>query len=309
MSKLAFVFPGQGSQKVGMLQAAETVVAVIFDDASSVLGYDLWELIQQGPEEKLNQTEFTQPALLTTSVALWQLAVEQGVNLPDIVTGHSLGEYSALVAASVLEFEDAVSLVQQRGQFMQNAVPAGDGGMAAILGLNDKQVISICHDQASLGVVEAANFNSPGQTVIAGENKALEAAMEACKSAGARKAIPLAVSAPFHCSLMKPAADKMRVALADVSFKAPSIRIIQNVDANYCDSPDDIKDNLVRQMYSAVQWTKTIARMTSDTVNRIVECGPGKVLSGLNRRIDKSVSTFNIGSLDSLKSVSIELAA
>ena len=309
MSNLAFVFPGQGSQKVGMLQEAEAIVAAIFEEASAVLGYDLWELIQQGPEEKLSQTEFTQPALLTTSVALWRLAIERGANLPDVVAGHSLGEYSALVAASVLDFKDAVSLVQQRGQFMQNAVPVGVGGMAAILGLDEGQVISICKDQVNLGVVQAANFNSPGQTVIAGENAALQAAVEACKASGARRAMPLSVSAPFHSALMQPAAEKMKNALDEVAFKSPAIRIIQNVNADYCDSPDEIKDNLVKQMYSAVLWTDTITKMATDNIDQIVECGPGKVLSGLNRRIDKSVATFSINSLDSLESVSSELAA
>jgi [acyl-carrier-protein] S-malonyltransferase len=309
MSDLAFVFPGQGSQQVGMLQDAEAAVAATFSKASSVLGYDLWDLVQQGPEAKLNQTEFTQPALLTAAFALWQLAVEQGASLPNIVAGHSLGEYTALVAASVIEFEDAVSLVQERGQLMQNAVPVGVGGMAAILGLEEGQVRSICQNQTSLGVVQPANFNSPGQIVIAGENAALEAAMDACKSAGAKRAMPLAVSAPFHCSLMQPAADKMRSALASVTFKPPAIKVIQNVDADYCDSPDEIRENLVKQMYSAVLWTDTITKMSADGVSRVVECGPGRVLAGLNRRIDKSVTSFNINSLESVDSVSQELAA
>jgi [acyl-carrier-protein] S-malonyltransferase len=309
MSNLAFVFPGQGSQQVGMLLEAEAAIAATFTEASFVLGYDLWELIQQGPEEKLNQTEFTQPALLTASIALWRLAAEHGVDQPSVVAGHSLGEYSALVAASVLDFKDAVSLVQQRGQFMQNAVPVGMGGMAAILGLDEKQVISICKAQTGPGVVQAANFNSPGQTVIAGSNEALQSAIEACKSAGARRAMPLAVSAPFHSALMQPAAEKMKDALDEVTFQAPSIRVIQNINADYCDSPEQIKENLVKQMYSAVLWTDTIIRMTTDNIRQIVECGPGKILSGLNRRIDKSLTTFCINSLDSLESVSVELAA
>jgi len=309
MSNLAFVFPGQGSQQVGMLQEAEAAVAATFEEASSVLGYDLWELVQQGSEEKLSQTEFTQPALLTASVALWRLAVEQDMVLPCVVAGHSLGEYSALVAASVLNFQDAVSLVHQRGQFMQNAVPVGVGGMAAILGLDENQVVSICDAQADLGVVQAANFNSPGQIVIAGENEALEAAMAACKAAGARRAMPLTVSAPFHSALMQPAADKMKSALDEVTFQAPAIRIIQNINADYCDTPDGIKVNLVKQMYSAVLWTDTITRMASDGITQIVECGPGKVLSGLNRRINKSVTTFCVNSLDSVESLSMELAA
>jgi [acyl-carrier-protein] S-malonyltransferase len=309
MSDLAFVFPGQGSQQVGMLQDAEAAVAATFGQASSILGYDLWDLIQQGPEDKLSQTEFTQPALLTASVALWQLALEQGASLPSIVAGHSLGEYTALVAASVIDFEDAVLLVQKRGQLMQNAVPVGVGGMAAILGLDESQIKSICRDQTNLGIVQAANINSPGQIVIAGENAALKAAMDACQSAGAKRAMLLAVSAPFHCTLMQPAADEMRSTLANVTFKPPVIKIIQNVDADYCDSPEKIRENLVEQMYSAVLWTDTITKMAADGITRVVECGPGRVLAGLNRRIDKSVSTFNINSLESIDSITQELAA
>ncbi|MEX2326513.1 MAG: ACP S-malonyltransferase, partial [Pseudomonadales bacterium] len=213
MTKTAFVFPGQGSQSVGMLvdvAEANPLVAETFLAASEVLGYDLWDLVQGGPEDKLNQTEFTQPALLTASISLWRLAVLKGVSQPDVVAGHSLGEYSALVAAGVLSLEDAVGLVQQRGQFMQTAVPLGEGGMAAILGLSDDEVEQICADVSSSGaIVQAANFNAPGQVVIAGQNAALNAAIEACKDAGAKRAMPLAVSAPFHSALMKPAAEQM----------------------------------------------------------------------------------------------------
>lgn len=303
MNSLAFVFPGQGSQFVGMLGEDQRMVAGIFDDASSVLGYDLWELVQIGPGEKLNQTEFTQPALLTASVALWRMAQDRGIELPGVVAGHSLGEYSALVAAGVISFQDAVSLVQKRGRLMQTAVPNGEGSMAAVIGLDGPLVSEICERLSAAGVVEAANFNSPGQVVIAGQNEALEAAIDACKEAGAKRAIPLEVSAPFHCSLMQPAAEKMRLALADVTFNSPQLKVIQNVDALYCDDTELIRDNLVKQMYSAVRWTDTIRKMTADGVVRVVECGPGKVLSGLTRRIDKSLASFNINSLESLQSV------
>ncbi len=303
MNSLAFVFPGQGSQFVGMLGEDQPMVAGIFDDASSVLGYDLWELVQTGPGEKLNQTEFTQPALLTASVALWRMAQDRGIELPGVVAGHSLGEYSALVAAGVISFQDAVSLVQKRGRLMQTAVPDGEGSMAAVIGLDGALVSEICERLSAGGVVEAANFNSPGQVVIAGQNEALEAAIDACKEAGAKRAIPLEVSAPFHCSLMQPAAEKMRLVLADVTFNSPQLKVIQNVDALYCDDTELIRDNLVKQMYSAVRWTDTIRKMTADGVVRVVECGPGKVLSGLTRRIDKSLASFNINSLESLQSV------
>ena len=311
MTKTAIVFPGQGSQSVGMLQdvaEADESISATFAEASAVLGYDLWALVQDGPEDKLNQTEFTQPALLSASVALWRLAEARGAKQPDVVAGHSLGEYSALVVAGVIGFQDAVSLVQKRGQFMQTAVPLGQGGMAAVLGLDDDQVKSICA-AASSGddVVQAANFNAPGQVVIAGTNAALEAAIAACKEAGAKRAMPLSVSAPFHSELMKPAADKMAEELARVEFKAPSVAVIQNVGAEYESDPGAIRQNLVSQMYSAVLWTATVQRMAGDGVTRIAECGPGKVLAGLNKRIDKSLETWSICDLASLKSTVSEM--
>jgi [acyl-carrier-protein] S-malonyltransferase len=303
MSKLAYVFPGQGSQKVGMLEDAARALAATFEEASAVLGYDLLALVQEGPAERLERTEYTQPALLATSVGLWRLAMEKGACAPDVVAGHSLGEYSALVAASVLEFSDAVSLVSKRGRFMQSAVPLGEGGMAAVLGLEDEQVRSICINLSGSMIVQAANFNAPGQVVIAGQNEALDAAIEACKQAGARRAMPLPVSAPFHSALMQPAADQMEEALAGVSLGAPQIRVIQNVDAQYCDDPEIIRENLVKQMYNAVLWSDTIMKIATDGVTRIIECGPGKVLSGLNRRIDKSLDSYSISSLDTLNYV------
>lgn len=312
MGKLAYVFPGQGSQAVGMLAdlaAEHQTVEDTFKEASEALGYDLWQLVQSGPEEQLNQTEFTQPALLAASIAVWRIASKSGAARPDIVAGHSLGEYSALVAAEVLAFSDAVRLVQQRGQFMQTAVPIGEGGMAAVLGLEDDVVREICK-KASTGeeLVEAANYNAPGQVVIAGSNAGLEVAIEGLKDAGAKRAMALAVSAPFHSALMKPAAEKMAEVLANITINKPSIKIIQNVDASYCDDPEKIRANLVAQMYSAVLWTDTVQKLSSDGVTVIVECGPGKVLSGLNKRIDKSIESLSINSIDSLASTLEALA-
>ncbi|HAK53431.1 MAG TPA: [acyl-carrier-protein] S-malonyltransferase [Gammaproteobacteria bacterium] len=302
MSKLAFVFPGQGSQQVGMLSDSQADLAPIFDRASHALGYDLWDLIQNGPEEKLNQTEFTQPALLAASVGLWNLAKERGAK-PDVVAGHSLGEYSALVAAEALSFEDAVVLVQKRGQFMQSAVPLGEGSMAAILGLDDNKVIEICEKEAGGEIVQAANFNSPGQVVVAGNVAALERVIEACKDAGAKRAMQLAVSAPFHCQLMQPAADQMAELLQNIEIQDPNIAVLQNVNADYASDPGQIRENLISQMSSAVLWSTIIERMVSDGVTQIVECGPGKVLSGLNRRIDRSLDSNNIASSEDLESV------
>ena len=311
MSRLAFVFPGQGSQEVGMLEdvyQAGNVVASTFDEASSALGYDLWTLIQNGPVEQLNQTEFTQPALLAASIALWRLANEHKLPMIDVVAGHSLGEYSALVAAEVISFSDAARLVQKRGQFMQTAVPLGEGGMAAILGLDDQQVIDLCAAaSAAGGVVQAANFNATGQVVIAGDNAALERAITACKAAGAKRAMPLSVSAPFHSALMQPAAEKLAAELALVKFSTPVIKVIQNVHADYCDDPEQIRDNLVAQMYSAVLWTNTIQRMAGDGIETVVECGPGKVLAGLNRRIEKSLVSYSVNSAAGLEKSLAEL--
>lgn len=294
MNKLAYVFPGQGSQAVGMLADADQAVLDRFAEASTVLGYDLWQLVAEGPEDQLNQTEFTQPALLTASVALYERAMAAGLPMPDVVAGHSLGEYSALVAAEVISFADAVSLVQQRGQLMQSAVPVGEGGMAAVLGLDDDVVKAVCEKAADGETVQAVNFNAPGQVVIAGSNDALERAIAGCKEEGAKRAMPLAVSAPFHSELMKPAAEKMAEVLADVTFSMPKISVIQNVDARLHDDPDDIRANLVTQMYSAVLWTGSVQAMAEMGVDAMIECGPGKVLSGLAKRIDKSVKGHNI---------------
>ena len=304
MSKLAYVFPGQGSQAVGMLNDVEQTVSELFEEASSILGYDLWNLIAEGPEDQLNQTEFTQPALLTASVALYRLSLAQGLPVPSVVAGHSLGEYSALVAANVLEFADAVALVQKRGQFMQTAVPVGEGGMAVVFGIADDQVIAACETAAQGEIVQAANFNAPGQVVIAGENDALNRAIKACEAAGAHRVIGLAVSAPFHSKLMQPAAEEMASLLGEVVFSKPEIEVIQNVDACSCKDPDVIRKKLVSQMYGAVLWTDTVARMKSMGVETIVECGPGKVLSGLVKRIDKSIKGLNINSQATMMSAS-----
>lgn len=312
MTKLAYVFPGQGSQAVGMLADladAHEVVGATFAEASEVLGYDLWQLVQSDPEEQLNQTEFTQPALLTASIAVWRVCQAANMAQPEIVAGHSLGEYSALVAAESLQLADAVKLVQQRGQFMQSAVPVGQGGMAAVLGLDDDKVVEICA-AASDGedLVQAANYNAPGQVVIAGSNQALEAAIEQLKAAGAKRAMPLAVSAPFHSALMKPAADKMAEVLSSIDIQSPKYRLIQNIDAAYHDDPAQIRENLVTQMYGAVLWTNTMQQMAEDGVETVVECGPGKVLSGLNKRIDKRLASLSVNSVESLEKTTEALA-
>ena len=294
-----------------MLQDAADAVMPLFSEASDLLGYDLWALVANGPEEQLNQTEFTQPALLTASVALYRLALEQGAPEPGVVAGHSLGEYAALVVAGVVEFADAVALVQKRGQFMQTAVPVGEGGMAAVLGLSDAEVVDVCVAASDAGrgeIVQAANFNAPGQVVIAGRRAALDRAIEGCKKAGARRAMALAVSAPFHSELMKPAAEAMQKTLADVTFHAPRLRLVQNVDAAVHEDPEAIRANLVSQMSGAVLWTATVENMKAMGVETIIECGPGRVLTGLAKRIDKSITGFNIDSGESVNNILDSLA-
>jgi [acyl-carrier-protein] S-malonyltransferase len=305
MSKLAFVFPGQGSQSVGMLAEIgehESLVVDTFKEASEVLGYDLWELVQQDEQGRLDKTEFTQPALLCASIALYRVWQNKGGRRPDVVAGHSLGEYSALVAAEALAFSDAITLVQLRGQYMQSAVPVGEGSMAAILGLDDDKVVEICAQCSDEHVVQAANFNSPGQVVIAGHVAALEKAIVACKEAGARKAMQLTVSAPFHSKLMEPAAARMSADLQAVQIKAPQIEIIQNVDAKPHRDPESIRENLVSQMFNAVKWTETVQWLSADGCTLAVECGPGKVLCGLIKRIDKDITTCIISDPDSMQS-------
>ncbi len=284
---LAFVFPGQGSQSVGMLaDHIETpIVSQTFAEASEVLGFDLLKLVSEGPAEDLNKTENTQPALLAASVALWRLWLEKGGERPAFVAGHSLGEYSALVCAGVIKFTDAVRVVRQRGLFMQEAVPAGTGAMAAILGLEDDKVIEVCQSAAQGEVVEAVNFNTPGQVVIAGSKDAVARAIELAKEAGARKAMPLPVSVPSHCALMRPAAERLAIELATVKLSVPTIPVIQNVTAKQCSEPEQIRQNLVAQLYSPVRWVETINTLTETGVSRFAECGSGKVLAGLSKRI------------------------
>ena len=276
----------------------------LFEEASSVLEYDLWDLVKNGPEEKLNQTEYTQPALLAVAIALFRLAQDRGTRHPDVVAGHSLGEYSALVAAGVLSFADAIMLVQKRGQFMQAAVPLGEGGMAAVLGLDGDQVRRICIDTSEGEVVQPANYNAPGQIVIAGNNHAIDRAIKECKAAGARRAMKLTVSAPFHSELMKPAAEELESVLNEVRFNAPNVSVIQNVDAKIHDDPTVIRTNLISQMYGAVLWTDTISMMRQMGVKNIVECGPGRVLSGLTKRIEKLISCHSISNAECIESVS-----
>ncbi|NVK21735.1 MAG: ACP S-malonyltransferase [Kangiellaceae bacterium] len=301
MSKTAFVFPGQGSQSVGMLADLADKYPIIEDtfvEASDALGYDLWHLVQKDEDGKLSQTEYTQPALLTASVALWRLWDDEGGAKPDYLAGHSLGEYSALVAAGVIKLADAVKLVEARGQFMQQAVPAGTGKMAAIIGLDDEKVREACATAANGEVVEAVNYNSPGQVVIAGSADAVERAMEACKDAGAKRALPLPVSVPSHCALMKPAAEQLSQKLENTEFSAPTFAVINNVDVAIENDPDAIKSALIRQLYSPVRWTETIQLLAKEATESLYECGPGNVLCGLAKRIDRSVSATPLASLD-----------
>lgn len=301
MSKTAFIFPGQGSQAVGMLSDIAEKYPIIehtFAEASEALGYDLWQLVQKDEEGKLNQTEFTQPALLTASVALWHLWQQEGGEQPAFLAGHSLGEYSALVAAGVIELADAVKLVEARGQFMQLAVPEGTGKMAAIIGLDDEKVRDACALAAQDEVVEAVNYNSPGQVVIAGSAAAVERAMEACKTAGAKRALPLPVSVPSHCALMRPAADKLAHMLESININTPVIPVINNVDVAIESDPKAIKDALIRQLYNPVRWTETVQKLKTEGALNLFECGPGNVLCGLAKRIDRELNAAPLATLD-----------
>lgn len=290
---LAIVFPGQGSQSPGMLSELaenESLIKETFAQASDVLGYDLWQLCQDGPEEELNRTDKTQPAMLAAGVAVWRAWRHAGGAAPGVMAGHSLGEYTALVCAGAIEFTDAVSLVEQRGRCMQSAVPAGVGAMAAILGLDDATVTDVCERAAAGEVVSPVNFNSPGQVVIAGNTDAVQRAMVLAKEAGAKRALPLAVSVPSHCSLMQPAAEQFAARLAQTVINTTSIAVLQNVDAKPHDQPDVIRDNLKKQLYCPVQWVASVQNLGARGVTRIVEAGPGKVLAGLCKRIDKSIA-------------------
>ncbi|AOR65844.1 ACP S-malonyltransferase [Pectobacterium wasabiae] len=303
MTQFAMVFPGQGSQTVGMLAelAAEyPIVTETFAQASEVLGYDLWQLTQQGPVEELNKTWQTQPALLTASVAIWRAWQQQGGKTPALMSGHSLGEYSALVCAGVLDFQQAVRLVELRGKLMQEAVPEGTGAMYAIIGLDNAAIAKACEESAQGQVVSPVNFNSPGQVVIAGDKDAVERAGAACKAAGAKRALPLPVSVPSHCALMEPAAKKLAVALESVTFNSPVIPVVNNVDASIETTPEAIRDALVRQLHCPVRWTACVEFMASQGVESLLEVGPGKVLTGLTKRIVDTLTAVAVNDPASL---------
>ncbi len=304
--KIAFVFPGQGSQTVGMLSdlyAQYEVARQTFAQASEALGYDLWAVVNEGPSEKLNQTQITQPALLTASTAIFRVLKELGVAEPAFIAGHSLGEYSALVAAGVLDFEAAVKLVELRGQLMQQAVPEGTGAMSAIIGLDDDKVIAACEQVDSGEVVSAVNFNSPGQVVIAGHKEAVVKAGEYCKEAGAKRALPLPVSVPSHCALMKPAADKLAEALDELTLSDAQLALINNVDVTISSDASQVKDALVRQLYRPVRWTETVEKLAQEGVTQLIEVGPGKVLAGLTKRINKSLTAKSANDLSTIESL------
>ena len=293
----AFVFPGQGSQSVGMLADLSEQfpqVKSTFSEASEVLGYDLWDLIQNGPEGDLNQTDRTQPAMLTAGIAVWRCWQQQSQLTPAFLAGHSLGEYSALVAAEAISFADAVKLVQMRGQFMQEAVPAGEGAMAAILGLEDADVINVCEQASDVGVVEAVNFNSPGQVVIAGSDSAVKKAIEIATEKGAKRALLLPVSVPSHCALMRPAADRLKLELENITINSPKIPVIHNASVTSSLDATEIRGLLTQQLFSPVRWVETIQHLAGNGVTTLVECGPGKVLAGLTKRIDKSVEALPV---------------
>lgn len=303
---LAFVFPGQGSQSLGMLSdlaAQDPLVLQTFEEASEVLGYDLWRLTQEGPAEELNSTERTQPAMLTAGVAVWRVWRRLGGPAPTVMSGHSLGEFTALVCADALDFADAVDLVRFRGRVMQEAVPPGEGAMAAVLGLEDEVMREVCAEAAQSQVVEPVNFNAPGQVVIAGSAAAVERAIALCKERGAKRAIPLPVSVPAHSALMRPAAGRLEEKLESVNVRAPLVPEIYTVDVKRHGSPDAIRKALVRQLHSPVLWVDTVRAMVDGGVCSIVECGPGKVLTGLNRRIErrKEVDVFAVYDMETIE--------
>jgi len=284
------------------------VVVDTFAEASSALGYDLWALTQTGPEEQLNQTDKTQPAILAASIAIWRLWQTEGGAQPAFVAGHSLGEYSALVAAGCLPFADAIKLVELRGQLMQQAVPAGQGGMAAILGLEDADVLAACAEAAQGEVVSAVNFNAPGQVVIAGSAAAVERAIEACKAKGAKRAMALPVSVPSHCDLMRPAAERFASSVESIEWQAPQIPLVQNVSAAVVADLEVLKRDLLAQLYSPVRWVESMVALGDRGVTSLVECGPGKVLSGLNKRCVKGVSTYNLDTPEAFAAARAALA-
>lgn len=300
----SIIFPGQGSQAVGMLADLSnewTQVGEAFSEASDALGYDLWKLVQEGPADDLNQTDKTQPAMLAAGIATWRVWNAAGGAKPSHVAGHSLGEYTALVASGALDFATAIKLVEKRGQLMQAAVPTGQGAMAAILGLSDEDVIDTCDSASQGGVVQAVNFNAPGQVVIAGAAAAVERAVEQCKEAGAKRALILPVSVPSHCSLMQPAAEKLAEAMADIEIKSPEITVLHNVDVAAHSDAADIRKVLEQQLYSPVRWVETIQALKAAGSETVIECGPGKVLAGLNKRIDRGMTALPVFDAASLQ--------
>ena len=304
MSKTAFLFPGQGSQSVGMvsnLAEHSPLVRSTFEEASSALGYDLWVVVENGPAEKLGQTEVTQPALLAAGIATWRVWKAAGGTDPDFMAGHSLGEYTALVAAGAIGFADAIALVARRGELMQAATPAGTGAMAAVLGLDDDVLADVCERAAQGQVVSCANFNSPGQVVIAGDRDAVERACELATEAGARRAIPLAVSVPSHCALMAPAAEGMASVLQGVEISPCRMPVLHNVDTQVRDNADGIRSALVQQLSQPVRWAATVAKLAASGVLNMAECGPGKVLTGLNRRISREITSSALISMDAIE--------
>ena len=309
--KTVFMFPGQGSQSIGMMSEllSESATAKqVFNEASEAIGVDLTAIAQLGPEERINQTAITQPIVLTASVAMWQVWQEKTDFKPDFVCGHSLGEYTAMIASGVLSLKDAVNLVHKRGQLMQDAVPEGEGGMAALLGIENELVESVCIEAAQGEVVAAANYNSPGQVVISGASSALERAMIIAKEKGARRVAKLAVSVPCHCDLLKPAGEALAAEMEAIIFNEPSIPIMQNVTAHVVSDLPTLKKNLLAHLYRPVLWSQSIENLIKLDAQIFVECGPGKVLSGLNKRIDKNVNSLNMSDLDSLELVLAALA-
>lgn len=306
--KLAFVFPGQGSQSVGMMQGFDAlpVVRKTFEEAGEILKLDLWQMVSSGPAEVINQTINTQPVMLTAGVAVYRAWQEMGGSQPAFMAGHSLGEYTALVAAGALSFADALPLVRYRAEVMQEAVAEGAGGMAAILGLDDDTVRAVCAEAAQGEVVEAVNFNSPGQVVIAGSKAAVERGMELAKAKGAKRALPLPVSVPSHCALMKPAAEKLAVYLQSVAMQTPQVPVLHNADVKNYSGAAEIKDALVRQLYMPVRWVETVQAMAAAGVTHVAECGPGKVLTGLNKRIVaelQGLALIDVAALEQAKSI------
>ncbi|VAY02459.1 Malonyl CoA-acyl carrier protein transacylase [Arsenophonus endosymbiont of Aleurodicus dispersus] len=303
MSNFAMIFPGQGSQFMGMLANLAKEFAVVeetFEESSNVLGYSLWDLIQNGSEEELNKTWKTQPALLSASVAIFRVWKENKGKIPKLMAGHSLGEYSALVCADVIDFKSAVKLVELRGKFMQEAVPAGIGAMYAIIGLDNQSVLASCQQAAQGQIVSAVNFNSPGQIVIAGEKNAVKRAVALCKATGAKLTLPLAVSVPSHCALMQPAAKKLAQVLEAVVFNKPNIAVVNNVDVKIENSVESIRHALIKQLYKPVRWVETIEFIAKQGIVQLLEIGPGQVLTGLNKRI---VSTINSAAINDTKSL------